>query len=130
MDVTIMFYTFGGPCPGTPQYTSYTVNPAVFANGYLLAMMGGTTVKLADIRKPAETIMQYDGNVTDTQEQPVQSRHNGTFSASFVDGHAKAITAAKIGTANHFMPGQTINVYEIGAGGGFYARMTQCNGIP
>lgn len=130
MDVSIMFAPFGGACSGTPQFTSYTVNSAVFANGYVIAFFGGTTVGLADIRRPAETVMQYDGNVTDTQAQPVQARHNGTFCADYVDGHAKAISAIQVGTANHFIPGRTINVYQIGASGGFYQGMTECNGIP
>lgn len=130
MNVNIMFSTYGGPCAGTPQFTSYTVNPAVFANGYIIAMFGGTTTRLADINKPAETIIQYDGNVTDTQAQPVQARHNGTFDAGFADGHVKAISAAKTGTANHFTMAKTINVYQIGAGGGYYSGMTECSGIP
>ncbi|PIU62542.1 MAG: hypothetical protein COS85_18240 [Armatimonadetes bacterium CG07_land_8_20_14_0_80_59_28] len=130
MDVNIMFSTVGGACPGTPRYTSYTVNQSLFANGYNILFFGGEPVHLASVKKPAETIMQYDGNVTDAQAQPVQSRHNGTFSANYADGHVKAITATLAGSANHFIPGQTINVYRIGATGGFYSGQTECQTMP
>ena len=129
MDVVQMFALYGGPCPGTPRYTSYTTNAAVFANGYMLAMMGGTTVSEGEIPKPSETILIYDGNVTQTQTQPVQARHNGTFVAGYADGHVKALQAEKTGTATHFT-GSTINIYTIGANGGFYAGMTDAQGIP
>ena len=129
MDVVAMFALYGGPCPGTPRYTSYTTNDVVFLNGYLLQMTGGTTVSEGDIPRPAETILLYDGNVTQAGEQPVQARHNGTFNAGYADGHVKALAAEYAGTATHFT-GTTINVYRIGATGGFYEGMTAAQGIP
>ncbi len=129
MDVVAMFAMYGGPCPGTPRYTSYTTNADVFANGYLLQLTGGTTVSETEIPRPAETILQYDGNVTQTQGLPVQARHNGQFVASYADGHVKAVSATRIGTATHFT-GTTIDLYRIGANGGFYAGMTDAQGIP
>jgi len=129
MDVVAMFALYGGPCPGTPRYTSYTTNAAVFLNGYLLQMTGGTTPSETDIPRPSETILLYDGNVTQTQEMPVQARHNGTFVAGYADGHVKSLAAEVAGTATQFT-GATINVYRIGATGGFYEGMTQAQGIP
>jgi len=125
MDVVAMFALFGGPVPGTPRYTSYTTNAAVFAVGYF----GQPPVDESQIPRPAETILLYDGNVTQTQEMPVQARHNGTFSAGYADGHVKSVAAQYAGTATHFT-GTTISVYRIGATGGFYEGMTQAQGIP
>jgi prepilin-type N-terminal cleavage/methylation domain-containing protein len=125
----------GAPCSNTPPYTSYAVNSAVFVNGFF---PGAATTSLAAINRPAETAMSYDGNVTPgafpgQQVQIVQARHNATFDTNFVDGHAKSIQATLIGTANQFTvfgPGRQLNVYRIGANGGFYAGMTECKGIP
>ena len=129
MDVVAMFAAYGGPCPGTPRYTSYATNADVFANGYLLQLTGGTTVNETEIPRPAETVLQYDGNVTQTQGLPVQARHNGQFVAGYADGHVKAVSATRIGTATQFT-GTTIDLYRIGANGGFYAGMTDAQGIP
>lgn len=125
----------GAPCANTPPYTSYSVNSAVFQNGFF---PGVTGVNLAQINRPAETAMSYDGNVTPgagpgQQVQLVQARHNSTFNTNFVDGHAKAIQATKTGKANQFTvfgPGRSLDVYRIGANGGPYAGMSECNGIP
>lgn len=125
----------GAPCPGTPQYNGYVVNSALFANGFY---PGVTTMALAKISRPAETVLSYDGNVTfgagpGEQIQLVQARHSATFSASFADGHVKAIQAKETGTAQQFTvfgPGKNLKVYTIGAGGGFYAGQTECKGLP
>jgi prepilin-type processing-associated H-X9-DG protein len=77
--------------------------------------------------------MQYDGNVIVTQQQPVQARHTATFSASYVDGHVKAIQATESGNSTQFSTtgiGREIKLYTIGAGGGFYAGMIECRGMP
>ena len=125
----------GAPCSSTPPYTSYSVNSAVFANGFF---PGATPVTLAQLNRSAETAMSYDGNVIPgafpgQQVQIVQARHNATFNTNFADGHAKSIQATQIGTANQFTvfgPGAQVKVYRIGANGGFYAGLTECNGIP
>jgi prepilin-type N-terminal cleavage/methylation domain-containing protein/prepilin-type processing-associated H-X9-DG protein len=126
----------GAPCADTPPYTSYVINAAVFQNGFF---PGVQTISLAQINKPVETAMTYDGNVAvgpfpGAQLQIVQARHNETFDVSFVDGHAKAIQAKKNGnTTNQFTvfgPGKVLNLYTIGIAGGFYAGMVECNGIP
>ena len=125
----------GAPCPSTPPYTSYAVNSAVFVNGFF---PGVTTASLAAINRPSDTVMTYDGNVIPgqfpgQQVQIVQARHNATFDANYVDGHAKSIQATLNGTANQFTvfgPGRQLNVYRIGANGGFYTGLTECNGIP
>ncbi|MEI6431824.1 MAG: prepilin-type N-terminal cleavage/methylation domain-containing protein [bacterium] len=125
----------GAPCPSTPAYTSYVVNSGLFANGFY---PGVSTVSLGRIGRPAETIMSYDGNVTfgagpGEQIQLVQARHTGTFTASFTDGHVKAVQAKETGTAQQFTvmgPGKSLKVYTIGASGGFYAGQTECKGLP
>jgi prepilin-type processing-associated H-X9-DG protein len=125
----------GAPCSGTPPYTSYAVNHALFVNGFV---PGVSTVSLGALNRPAETAMQYDGNVTPgdfpgAQIQIVQARHNETFNLNYADGHARAVQARQIGTAPQFTvfgPGRTLRVYRIGANGGFYANMTECRGIP
>nr|CAA9243208.1 hypothetical protein AVDCRST_MAG63-2537 [uncultured Armatimonadetes bacterium] len=127
----------GAPCTGTPAFTSYTVNGALFANGFYPSP---TTIALAALERPADTIMSYDGNTAvgagpGQQRQLVQSRHQGHFDANFADGHVKAVQAALQpgATANQFTvagPGKPLKVYKIGAGGGFYAGMEECLGIP
>lgn len=129
MDQAAMFAGWGGLAPGTPPFTSYASNGAVFANGYMIAMVGGSTVNETQVPRPAETILEYDGNVTNTRVQPVQARHNGHFVAGFADGHVKAISASEIGTATQFAGG-TIKIYQIGSGGGFYTGMVEAQGIP
>ncbi|HXG23498.1 MAG TPA: prepilin-type N-terminal cleavage/methylation domain-containing protein [Chthonomonadales bacterium] len=125
----------GVPCPATPPFTSYAVNHALYINGFL---PGATPVSLGAVHQPAETVMNYDGNVAfdvlpNQQVQLVQARHNEVFNANYVDGHARAIQATKVDTTPQFTvfgPGRTLNVYRIGANGGFYAGMTECRGIP
>jgi len=131
MDQVAMFQMVGGPCPGTPQYTSYSVNDALFANGYNIAFMGGTTVHETAVPRPSDTVMQYDGNATPppNSAQPVQARHNGTLNANYADGHAKAASATEIGTTTNFL-GQPIKLYRLGSGAGDYKGKTDCQGIP
>ena len=126
----------GVPCTGTPPFNSYSVNHAVFANGFFPNVQ---TTSLAAIPKPAETVMSYDGNVTfgatpfSPQVQIVQARHSENFNANFVDGHARNIHATQVGTAQQFTvfgPGKTLKVWKIGANGGFYTNMIECLGIP
>ncbi len=125
----------GAPSPGTPPYTSYSVNAAVFTNGFY---PGVVPTNYSSIPKTSETVMTYDGNVIPgaypgAQVQVVQARHNGVFNANYVDGHAKSISGKQTGTANQFTvfgPGKLLKVYTIGANGGFYAGLTECNGIP
>jgi len=131
IDISTMFSGFlAGACPGTPRYTGYTVNTSIFANGFA----GQPPTTLAGINRPAETVMQYDGNVIANSTQPVQGRHNGNFVANFVDGHVKTIQATETGaTATQFSTtgiGRTIKLYRIGANGGFYAGMQDCRGMP
>lgn len=127
----------GAPCPGTPPMNSYVVNPALFTNGFF---PGATTVALAAINRPADTIMTYDGNVTSgagpgQQVQLVQARHSNTFSASYVDGHAKAIQATlQAGTVAQFTamgPGtKQLKQWRVGGAVPFYGGMLECNGLP
>jgi prepilin-type N-terminal cleavage/methylation domain len=125
----------GAPCQNTPPLNSYVVNHALFTNGFF---PGATPTALADIPRPADTVLSYDGNVAPgaapgLQVQLVQARHQSSFNASFVDGHVKNIQARQTGTANQFTvfgPGRELKVYTIGTGGGFYANMTECLGIP
>jgi prepilin-type N-terminal cleavage/methylation domain-containing protein/prepilin-type processing-associated H-X9-DG protein len=125
----------GFPCPGTPPFTSYVVNHDVFVNGFF---PGVAAVSLAQIPRPVETAMTYDGNVAvgvspTGQIQPVQARHHESFNMSFIDGHAKAIQAKHVGNAPQFTvfgPGRQLKIYQIGAAGGFYANMNEARGIP
>jgi hypothetical protein len=125
----------GAPCTGTPPYTSYAVNGALYVNGFVPAP---SPVALASVARPAETIMNYDGNVgvgaaPGQQVQVVQARHSEQFNANNVDGHAKAIKANLFGTTNQFTvggPGKQLKTWKIGAGGGFYVNMIECLGIP
>src|SRR5207247_1295621 len=111
-------------------YTGYTVNTAVFANGFA----GQAPMTMAAINRPAETVMHYDGNVIANSTQPVQGRHNGNFVANFADGHVKTIQATDTGTtATQFSTtgvGRSIKLYRIGANGGFYSGMQDCRGMP
>jgi len=125
----------GAPCPGTPTLTSYVVNGALFVNGFF---PGATSISLAAVARPAETVMTYDGNVgmsaqPGQQTQLVQARHIGDFNASFADGHVRSIQASVFGVTNQFTvagPGRVLSVYTIGPNGGYYAGMTECKGIP
>jgi prepilin-type N-terminal cleavage/methylation domain-containing protein/prepilin-type processing-associated H-X9-DG protein len=128
MDVQLLT---GAPCANTPPFNSYTVNPALFANGFIPNV---SPLSLAAVNRPAETVLHYDGNTNTSQQQIVQARHQNMFDASFVDGHVKAIQATlTTTTAQQFTvlgPGKTLKVYVVGANGGFYAGQTECNGIP
>jgi prepilin-type N-terminal cleavage/methylation domain-containing protein len=124
----------GVPCTSTPPYNSYAVNGSLFVNGFI---PGASPVALAAINRPTETIMTYDGNVgfgpANSQVQVVQGRHSEQFNANSVDGHAKAIKANLFGTIQQFTvmgPGKQLKTWKVGAGGGFYANMIECNGIP
>ncbi|WP_309720791.1 prepilin-type N-terminal cleavage/methylation domain-containing protein [Armatimonas sp.] len=121
----------GAPCPNTPPVNSYVVNPALYANGFF---PGVSTLSLAAVNRPAETVMHYDGNTSVTQQQIVQARHQNMFDASFVDGHAKAIQATLLTTTTQQFtvagPGKTLKTYRVGTGGGVYAGQLDCNGIP
>jgi prepilin-type N-terminal cleavage/methylation domain-containing protein/prepilin-type processing-associated H-X9-DG protein len=126
----------GAPCPNTPPFTSYTVNHALFANGFI---PNQASFRLVSVNRPAETIMTYDGNTAvgaqpNQQLQLVQARHQNTFSASYVDGHVKAIQARENGTTSQQFtvmgPGKSLKVYVIGAQGGWYNGRTEALGIP
>ena len=124
-----MFAGFAPPCPGTPQYTSYVVNHAVFTN----AFAGQPPVPLAAVGSASDTAMQYDGNVNVTQAQIVQPRHSETFNINYVDGHTKAVKATRTGaTTTQFSTtglGRTLHLWSIGAGGGIYQGQAECRGI-
>jgi prepilin-type N-terminal cleavage/methylation domain-containing protein/prepilin-type processing-associated H-X9-DG protein len=129
MDVPGMFAGFGPACADTPRFNSFGTNSAVFANGFA----GQPGVAMALLGKPAETALQYDGNVTTTQAQVVQARHTETFNVNFADGHTKAVKARQTGTANQFTTTGTtkqLKVFTIEQPGGFYHGMQECRGIP
>jgi len=125
----------GMPCAGTPPFTGYSVNHAIFVNGFFPSV---ATASLASLSRPAESAMHYDGNVTPgehpgTTSQIVQARHNENLNANFADGHTKAMTARQVGTARQFTVfglGRELKVYRIGANGGWYADKTECLGYP
>ncbi len=126
----------GAPCANTPTFNSYSVNGAVFVNGFY---PGATPTRLASINRSSETIMAYDGNTINgvypgSQVQIVQPRHNENFNANFTDGHSKSIKATDTKTKapqfTVFGPGKMLEVWRIGANGGFYKDMTECLGIP
>ena len=130
---------FGYVAPGTPDYSSYGANLDLFiTNGFGGPIVGPPT--LATVSISAETVMTYDANVTfDATQNRVssaQARHSETFTANFVDGHAKAIKATDTKTTAPqalVVPGVTpraIKIYKIGAQGGFYKDKTECRGIP
>ncbi len=133
LDVAAVFGLFFKPCPGTPPFTGYSTNLDLFVTGAFPGSAGSSPISLAQIGRPSDTVMIYDGNVIEDQSQPVQARHNGTFTASYVDGHVKAMQAAPDGTARQFsfpVAGRELKVYKIGARGGFYAGRRDCRGIP
>ena len=130
---------FGFVAPNTPDYTSYGANLDLFvANGFGGPLSPCPT--LATTSRSAETVMTYDANVTVganmDRSVSVQARHNESFVANFVDGHAKSIKVTDTRmTAPQFLvlPNVTpraIKIYKIGAQGGFYKDMTECRGIP
>ncbi len=129
MDQVAMF-GFLPPCPGTPQYVSYSTNMSVIADGF---MPPAKPVHESSIPRPADTIVLYDGNVTDSypRVQPVQPRHNGMFNANYADGHARALSATSDGTsAAQLGTDQSIDLYRIGADGGYYTGKVEAQGVP
>jgi len=124
----------GAPCADTPDYTSYSVNPRLYQNGFI---PGAQPLTLAAIPRASETIMNFDGNVvfgpSNSQLQIVQGRHSEQFNANEVDGHAKAIKATLFGSANQFTvfgPGKQLKTWKIGANGGAYVRRVDACGMP
>lgn len=130
MDIPLMFRGFlQGACAGTPQFTGYSVNHDLFLNGFA----SPNRVTMAMLGRPAETVMHYDGNINVTQLQVVQARHNGTFTASFADGHTKAIQTADAGPTRQFSTtgvGRELRLFRIGSSGGFYTGRFECRGLP
>lgn len=124
----------GIPCPGTPDFVSYTVNRSVFKDGFV---PGATPVHLPAISRTSETAMTYDGNIAFSgsfeQWQIVQARHSSTFNVNFVDGHARSIVGTKTGQLPQFTvmgPGKMLDLFTIGSNGGYYAGKYEANGIP
>jgi prepilin-type N-terminal cleavage/methylation domain-containing protein/prepilin-type processing-associated H-X9-DG protein len=132
------------PTPGSPEYTSYTTNGALFVYGYFVGTTSPIVVTtLAGVPSPSDTVMLYDGNImthnsASTEEiQAVQARHNGVFNACFADGHVKAIHATLTGTASQysFVPptppatAKSLPDYRVGSGGGIYIGQEECRGI-
>ena len=87
--------------------------------------------------------MTYDANVIEgpgmSRELIVQARHSGTFTASYVDGHAKSIGATdtkkhtpqlRVNPDGSLSNGSALELYSIGAQGGFYQSLNSCFGIP
>jgi prepilin-type N-terminal cleavage/methylation domain-containing protein/prepilin-type processing-associated H-X9-DG protein len=112
----------GLPCPGTPPFTSYVVNPLLFVSGYV---PNPAPRALASIDKAADTVMHYDGNTTTTQQQIWQARHSEQVITNYADGHVKSFSARETGTANQFTvmgPGKPLKVYTAGANAGFYTN--------
>jgi len=109
------------PCqPGTPPYTSYTVNKEVFRDGF----QGQAPLTMAAIDRPAETFMHYDGNVASDGSQPVQARHNDVFEVNYADGHVKAIPSRLYGTASQLRTGTPLKTWRIGSAGAPYTGKT------
>ncbi len=133
----------GAPCQGTPPYSSYAVNHALFKNGFI---PGASAFRLAALNAPSETVMTYDGNVAlhpfpaerpdpyEPRAQLAQARHNAQISVNYADGHAKAIQGRDTGTTAQqftvFGPGSSLKVYRIGANGGFYRDRIEFWGMP
>lgn len=132
----------GYPAPNTPIYTSYGANIGLFiTNGF-----GGPIIEpptLAAVPRVSDTIMTYDANVTEgsgmSRELIVQARHNGTFVANYVDGHARSIGATDTKTQSpqlivnpdgSLSNGPALELYTVGAQGGYYQGMNACFGIP
>jgi prepilin-type processing-associated H-X9-DG protein len=128
--VVNMFVAFGGACPSTPPFTSYSTNKDLFIDGFA----GLDPLTMGDVQDAAGTIMQYDGNVAADSSQPVQARHSGNFDASFADGHVKSIKATTSGQTAPPFPGSgyegDLTLYTIGSQGGFYAGKTEAKGVP
>ena len=128
--------TTGNPIAGTPPFTSYAINSALFPSGYLLPCyaLPIPLISMGKIPRASDTVMTYDGNVDPSQNQIVQARHGTSFNANYVDGHAKAMQATPSGTTTQFQafpaPVKTLTVYTIGLNGGAYAGQTVCSGIP
>ena len=129
MDTHSIYAGYLTACPGSPRFTSYSTNLALFLDGF----SNNFTISLASLSRPTDTIMLYDGNVSSDGSQPVQARHSGSFVASYADGHAKAIKARESGAGTQYAippPGRPIKLYTIGAGGGFYEGRQDARGIP
>ncbi|MFQ5810183.1 MAG: prepilin-type N-terminal cleavage/methylation domain-containing protein [Armatimonadota bacterium] len=129
MDQVAMFI-FIPMCGKTPRYVSYATNLSVLADRFVPP--GVPVVRESAITRPADTVLLYDGNVSDgfPRVLPVQARHNGMFNANFADGHSKAISAAEVGSIPQLGTQEGLGLYRIGADGGYYAGLTEAQGIP
>jgi prepilin-type N-terminal cleavage/methylation domain-containing protein/prepilin-type processing-associated H-X9-DG protein len=129
MDQVAMFVFFGLG-PATPRYVSYATNLSVLADRFMPP--GAPVVRESEIPRPADTVMLYDGNVSDgfPRVLPVQARHNGMFNANYADGHGKAISATEVGSIPQLGTTDDLTLYRIGADGGYYSGRTEAQGIP
>ena len=120
--------TYVGACgPGTlsPQYTSY------FTNGAIFVQMSPNVVALATLQYPADSIMMYDGNVSNTQAQIVQARHASGFNAAYADGHVKTVKAEFLNaTVPQLATSVPLKRYRISSQGGMYAGAEYIYGYP
>ncbi|MCS6884627.1 MAG: DUF1559 domain-containing protein [Abditibacteriales bacterium] len=95
----------GGECGGF-QYGSYMFNYAVFEDGPNNVLTGANhaVIRLSEINYPAETVMNYDGNLASRSacnfnlfDSPVTGRHSEMANANFVDGHTKVYRVRRSG---------------------------------
>ncbi|MCC2669587.1 MAG: prepilin-type N-terminal cleavage/methylation domain [Armatimonadetes bacterium] len=119
--------TYVGACgPGTlsPQYTSYFTNPAII-------VQMGSPLAMASLGYPADSIMMFDGNVSNTQAQIVQARHSGGFNSAYADGHVKTVKAEKLNaTVPQLVTNAPLQRYRISSQGGIHAGQEFIYGYP
>lgn len=119
--------------PGFDE-TSYVFNFAVFEDGPSNPLTGSSdsVVALAEVGRPAETVVMYDGDLTVDGggiAGRVIPRHNDMVNANFVDGHAKVVKCTQ-GTGTWTdIGGHTYNLYRISMGGSIYDGDAEFYGI-
>jgi prepilin-type N-terminal cleavage/methylation domain-containing protein len=96
----------GGECNAF-QAASYMANFDLFENGHLPPLQWAVApVRLSEVANPAETTMDWDGNLTGTAanpcgftlfQAPIQGRHSEFADVNFVDGHTKAMKVRATG---------------------------------
>ncbi len=119
----------GGECGGF-QFASYMFNFAVFEDGDVPPLLVAVPpIRLSEIQFPAETGMNYDGNLAlgppiapsvcdfNLFDSPVQGRHMEFANNNFVDGHSKVIKVRESGCTGVNVNGRPLKQWCVSQSG-------------
>ncbi len=121
-----------------PWATSYAPNLALFTDGpdpFLTRVLGiplprpRRVTSLADVVRPAETLMWEETRFSNMLLGPVAARHNLMATFAYADGHGKLVACTPSGQNYTDMVGQPQPFYLIGPAAHAYRGMFAAEGL-